>query len=298
MVTNELHLTIHQTAPLLGEVEANEEEVRRRVRESLHRDFLVFPELSLTGYNLRSNAQRLARRVSGESPVELPLGSPPVALGFPERGEDELVYNSAAVVYENRILAKHRKVYLPTYGLFDEGRYFAAGRDAPPVTTLPSGWKIGILICEDFWHPSLVYLLAIQGADVVMVMAAAPGRGEPVPDGDPEMKLGPDGGNGPLLFASTANWNLLARTTAAQYGLFVVLANRGGVEEGVTFAGESLVVGPDGKVMARAPQAEAAVLDISLPRPALTRARNPFAHLRDEDPDYLRRALRALPGAF
>jgi predicted amidohydrolase len=297
MPKDELHLTIHQTAPLLGEVEANQAEVRERVMESAERDLLVFPELSLTGYTLRGRVQRMARRVSQESPLRLPPDSPPVALGLPERGEDELVYNTAVLIHENRILAKHRKVYLPTYGLFDESRYYAAGRDAPPVATLPTGWRVGLLICEDFWHPGLIYLLAVQGAEVVLVLSAAPGRGEPGQEAEERPERGP--GNSErdgLLFSSTANWNLLARTAALQYGVYVVLANRAGVEEGVTFAGESTVVGPDGKILARAPQAEPAVLELSLSREALRRARNPYAHLRDEDPDYLRRALDTLLG--
>jgi predicted amidohydrolase len=297
MPKDELRLTIHQTSPILGEVEANEEEVRKRVQETFHQDLLVFPELSLTGYNLRSGVQRMARRVSEDSPIGLPPGSPPVAFGLPERGGDELVYNSGLVVHENRVLAKHRKVYLPTYGLFDENRYFAAGRDVPPVVTLPTGWKVGLLICEDFWHPSLIYLLAAQGAEVVLVLSAAPGRGEPEPTAEEQPERRPDSSEeGALLFASTANWTLLARTAALQYGVFMALANRAGVEEGVTFAGESTVVGPDGKILARGPQAEPAVLEVSLPREALRRARNPYAHLRDDDPEYLRRALDTLLG--
>jgi len=86
-------------------------------------------------------------------------------------------------------------------------------------------------------------------------------------------------------------WALLARAAALQYGIFMVIANRGGVEEGVTFAGESLVVAPDGEVLARGPQAEPAVLQVSLDRDLIRRARSPFAHLRDEDPHFLRRAL-------
>jgi predicted amidohydrolase len=290
-----LHITIHQTAPLLGEVEANEEVIRRRVEESSSSDLLVFPELSLTGYNLRNNVQRVARRVSEESPVELPPGAPPVALGLPERGQDELVYNTALLVHEGRVLAKHRKIYLPTYGLFDESRYFAAGREAPPVTTLPSGWKAGLLICEDFWHPGLIYLLAAQGAEVALVLSAAPGRGDPgvVQEDQPPAVPASPADSSPL-FASTAIWTLLARSAALQYGLFVVLANRGGVEEGVTFAGESTVVGPDGEILSRAPQADPALLELSLSRDALRSARNPYAHLRDEDPDFLRRCLDTL----
>ena len=293
MPDSELHLTIHQTAPLLGEREDNASEVRTRVQDSTGRDLLVFPELALTGYTLRSRVQREAKPLSEGSPLILPPGSPPVVFGLPERGEDELVYNTAVVVHEGRVLLKHRKVYLPTYGLFDESRYYAAGREAPGVTTLPGGWKVGLLICEDLWHPALLYLLAIQGVEVIVVLAAAPGRGDPgafagdSPPGAEADSPGP-------LFSSTASWSLLARTAALQYGVFVVIGNRGGVEEGVTFAGESLVVGPDGALLARAPQREPAVLEASLSRGTLRRARTPYAHLRDEDPDFLLRALLAL----
>ena len=278
--------------PLLGEVDRNEEEIRSRVAQSRGRDLLVFPELALSGYNLRGRVGRFALALGEESPLRLPPGSPPVVLGLPERGEDELVYNTALVVHEGRILARHRKVYLPTYGLFDEGRYFASGTMPPRVTLLPCGWKIGLLICEDFWHPGLIYLLAMEGVEVVVVLAAAPGRGSP-PDGDRETgKVPSSTAPGPWsLFSSQASWALLARTAALQYGIFMVIANRAGVEEGVTFAGESMVVAPDGVLLARGPQAEPAVLDVSLDRQAIRRARSPFAHLRDEDPHFLRRAL-------
>jgi predicted amidohydrolase len=173
-------------------------------------------------------------------------------------------------------------VYLPTYGMFDEGRYFAPGREPPPVIRLPSGWRVGVMVCEDFWHPSLAYLLALQAADVILVLAAAPGRGEP---GDPR-----------ALFASTEPWLLLARAAAVQYGVYVVIANRVGVEGGITFAGESLVVSPTGEVLASAPQGEPWTLNVTLTRGVLRRSRTPFSHLRDEDPSFLRRALESLEG--
>ena len=211
-----------------------------------------------------------------------------MALGLPERGGDELVYNTALIQYGNRILAKHRKVYLPTYGLFDEARFFGRGRDAPPVVTLPSGWRVGLLICEDFWHPSLLYLLAMQGAELVLVLSAAPGRGKPDAPLDDEAP--------PRLFSSPDTWTLLARTAAIQYGFYLVLANRGGVEEGLTFAGGSTVVDPEGRILAEAPHGDAARLEVCLSRQALRGARTPYAHLRDEDPEYLSRALADLLG--
>ena len=291
----DLNLTVHQTAPLLGDREGNEEEIRRRVLGSSSRDLLVFPELALTGYHLRGRVQRFAVDLSAGSLPYLPPDAPPVVFGLPERGGDELVYNSALIIHENRILAKHRKVYLPTYGPFDEGRYFAPGRDAPPVVTLPTGWKVGLLICEDFWHPALLYLLAMQGAELILVLSAAPGRGQPRDPAEIANTSKREEAPG-ALFSSPEKWALLARAAALQFGVFLVIANRAGVEEGVTFAGESSVVSPTGELLACAPQGEPATLDCTLPRDGLRQGRTPFAHLRDEDPGFVRRALDHLRG--
>ena len=291
----DLNLTVHQTAPLLGDREGNEEEIRRRVLGSSSRDLLVFPELALTGYHLRGRVQRFAVDLSAGSLPDLPPDAPPVVFGLPERGGDELVYNSALITHEDRILAKHRKVYLPTYGPFDEGRYFAPGRDAPPVVTLPTGWKVGLLICEDFWHPALLYLLAMQGAELILVLSAAPGRGQPRDPAEIANASKQEEAPG-VLFSSPEKWALLARAAALQFGVFLVIANRAGVEEGVTFAGESSVVSPTGELLARAPQGEPATLDCTLPRDSLRQGRTPFAHLRDEDPGFVRRALDHLRG--
>jgi predicted amidohydrolase len=210
-----------------------------------------------------------------------------VALGLPELGRDELVYNSAVIQHRNIVLARHRKIYLPTYGIFDEARYFARGRDGPSVSVLPSGWKVGILICEDFWHPGLLYLLAIQGVDLILVMAAAPGSGEP--------DAQPASGGAPSLFSSPSRWSLLARAAAFQYGVYLALANRAGVEEGLVFAGGSLLVDPSGEIVARGPQGGPGTLEAQLSRASLRQSRTPSSHLRDEDPGLMVRALQALP---
>ena len=280
---SEIHLVVHQTAPLLGEVEANEVDLRKRVEASRGADLLVFPELALTGYSLRNRVQAVATSLGDGPPLVLPVDSPPLALGLPERGRDELVYNTAVLQHQGRILARHRKVYLPTYGIFDEARYFAPGRQAPPAAELPSGWRVGLLVCEDFWHPGLLYLLAMRGVDAILVLSAAPGRGEP-----PGVE---EGGEPGALFSSTESWKLLARTAAVQYGIYLILVNRAGVEEGLSFAGGSLAVAPGGEILQEAPQGKPATLELTLTRKTLRRSRTPFAHLRDDDPHLVARGL-------
>jgi len=188
-----------------------------------------------------------------------------------ERGEDHLTYNAAVAQRGPSLLSVHRKVYLPTYGTFDEGRIFAAGRRSVRPFELAEGWRAGLLVCEDFWHPALAYLLALQSVDVLVILAAAPGRGAPT------AREG-------ARFGSADSWDILARSTALLHGMYVVLCNRVGIEDGVIFAGGSMVVDPMGQVLTRAPQGEAATLDVMLERDAVARARQPYAHLRDDDP--------------
>jgi predicted amidohydrolase len=171
------------------------------------------------------------------------------------------------------------ELYLPTYGMFDEGRYFGRGRRVAAFRYRPL--CLGVLICEDFWHPSLCYLLACQNIDVLLVPAAAPGR-----------DVRPDNGGTP--FGSTAIWERIARVTAQLFGIYVALCNRAGVEGGVTFAGGSLVVGPNGDVLAAAPDPDELVLEVTLDRSAIASARRPYSHLRDEDPHIVLHELQRL----
>jgi predicted amidohydrolase len=264
-----LRVRLEQMAPALADPAANRKTIEKAVRAA-DADLVLFPELALTGYTLGHRAREMGVSLDGAPPVHLPAGSPVAVFGLVERGEDHLTYNSAVAVRGDTILAVHRKLYLPTYGTYDEGRIFARGRRSVRTFQVAPGWQAGLLVCEDFWHPALAYLVALQGADVLLVMSAGAGRGVADP------------GSG-AVFTSWESWELIARTTAMIHGMYVVLCNRVGVEEGITFAGGSLVVDPSGTVIARAPQVEPARLDVVLERDRVARARHPFSHLRDED---------------
>ena len=281
-----LRVTIVQFAPELRNVKANLQRMASAVAASPGADLVVFPELALTGYLLGGAVQEVALPLSNGSPLALESGSPPVAFGMVERGSDQLVYNTGVVVQDGGVIAAHRKIYLPTYGMFDEGRLFAPGRQGVRPFDLTPHWKIGLLVCEDLWHPALAYLHAIQEADVIVVMAAPPGRGLPE-EGDRNE------------FASTEPWELLVRTTAFLHGVYVLLACRTGVEGGVTFSGGSMVADPTGTIVARAPEMEDARLEVTLDKEAIRRARASFSHLRDEDPTLVQREIERIvsPGS-
>jgi predicted amidohydrolase len=278
-----LTVRVRQVAPSLGDVGANRKRLEDGADASV--DLVVFPELSLTGYSLGNRSQGVARSLSEGLPLSLESDGPAVAYGLVERGEDHLVYNAGVVQRGSRLLLRHRKVYLPTYGMYEEGRHFAPGRSGPRVVELIPGWRVGLLVCEELWHPSMAYLAALQGADLLLVLAAPGGRGDPADD---------DLVEGATAFGSNAPWELLARTTAFVHGIYLVLANRVGVEHGVAFSGGSLIVDPSGKVVARASEEAEDTLEATLDRTRLREARHPFSHLRDEDPGLLHRELERL----
>jgi predicted amidohydrolase len=285
-----LRLAVHQFAPRLRDVGDNASRISARARAS-SADILLTPELSLTGYDVGDDAPMLARPaaqgapfasgVADEAAPLLEAGNARVVLGFIERGERGIPYNSAAVLRDGTVEFVGRKLYLPTYGMFDEGRFFGRGDRLEVLTVLP-GWRLGILICEDFWHPGLHYVLATTGIDALLVMAAAPGRGVW------------EGGEQGRRFGSADVWERIARTTAQLYGVYVALANRTGVEGAVTFAGGSLIAGPDGSVMARADEESDALLEVELRASELERARRPYAHGRDDDARLIMRELGRL----
>ena len=270
--TASLRLSLAQFAPQLRDEAANSARISELLRGA-PADLVLTPELSLTGYDLRDAAAEHARsEFAAHSFPHLTIAGAVESAGG-------LIYNVAILATPAATQVIHRKVYLPTYGMFDEGRYFGRGDRVEPFVL--NGWRIGVLICEDFWHPALTYLHAMQGVHALLVMAAAPGRGA--------LQGGEEGG----FFASSDSWERIARTTAQLYGIYVAVCNRCGVEGGVTFAGESLVVGPDARVMARAGVAEQR-LDVTFELAEITRARQPYAHLRDEDTRFVAAELHRI----
>ncbi len=280
-MSDALHLRIEQFAPATGNVGANLQAISNAARAATNEgvDLLVTPELSLTGYDLRDLTHRVAKPLD-----KLPISDLgpvcDVILGMVELGGDFVPYNTAIHIHKGEILHAHRKIYLPTYGMFDEGRYFGAGSRMRAYDS-EHGWRIGILVCEDLWHPALTYLLAMGGAQVIVVQAAAAGRGG---------RGGAQGGR----YASSHSWENLACAAALAYGVYVVVANRVGAEGSVVFGGGSLIVAPNGEVIARGD-------DLAEDRPAaelslsnIRAARRPSAHARDEDPHLVARELRRI----
>ncbi len=280
-----LRLRVEQFAPVLGEPEANLERIAAAQAEAAREgvELVVTPELSLTGYDLRDRTHALATPL-GERPFPALARGPDLVLGMVELGTDFTPYNSAVHLRGGAVLHLHRKIYLPTYGMFDEGRYFGAGSRVRTYEA-GGGWRLGLLVCEDLWHPALVYLLALGGAQLVIVQAAAVGRGAWAGEAS-DARAG--------RFASAQAWEQLAGAAAFAYGIYVVVASRVGVEGACIFGGGSLIVAPDGKVLARGDELREDRLTVDLSLARVAQARRPFSHARDEDPHLVARELARL----
>jgi predicted amidohydrolase len=281
-------IAIAQCAPALGAFKRNmamHQEWIGRARSG-KADLVVFPELSLTGYYLKDLAGEIACAADDArlQPLRDASRDIDVMAGFVERGRDARLHIAQGYWSHGALVHVHRKVYLPTYGIFDDGRYFGPG-DRFDTFTSAAGTS-GIAICEDLWHMSVPYLYGAGGATVVFCPSASPGRGVA------------EGGD----LGTAESCRLMDRFYATYLTMYVVFANRVGHEDGVAFWGGSEVVGPDGTIVARAADFEEELLfaDIDADLVARERDRNPL--IRDERPDLVIAQLMrdrglALPGS-
>ena len=264
-----------QIAPRLGDVAANLDTHLSILEDAGGRGahLVVFPELSLCGYFLRDLVPDVAVRPDGPELAQLAAACEQVdaVVGCVLETDDARFLNAAVLLNRGQVAAMHAKVYLPTYGLFDEQRYLAAGDRlcsvelALPAADPPRPWQAGMLICEDIWHPGAVSLLARQGMDVLIVPSASPGRG---------VRFG-------YGLGTARSYDVMTRTYAQLTTAYVIYCNRVGFEDGVGFWGGSRVVGPDGELVAEPAGSDEALVWHLLDRGAVRRARIATPLLRD-----------------
>ncbi|MEE8282138.1 MAG: nitrilase-related carbon-nitrogen hydrolase [candidate division NC10 bacterium] len=273
-------LGIAQLAPVLGDLEKNLALHEKILREAEGQgvDLLLFPELSLTGYFLKDMVPSVALTPRDSRLDFLKRASRGMAIvvGFVEESSDHRFFNAAAYFDDGKLRHVHRKLYLPTYGLFDEHRYFAQGDKLRAFDTRFG--RMALTICEDLWHPATAYLAALDGAQVILCVSASPGRG-----------LRPEG-----TFANAAAWEHLNRAYAQLFTCFLCFCNRVGYEDGACFWGGSEVIAPTGEALVRAPQLEEALLTVTIDRREVQRERIANPLLRDERLDLTIRELQRI----
>lgn len=282
-----LRVALAQFKPAKGDVAENRRRVREMVEASVEADVVVFPEACLSGYFLEGGVSEAALSVDqvAEGFGAPDSEAPDVVIGFYERWRRRL-YNSVAYLEasEGRYVARHvhRKMFLPTYGVFDEARFVEPGTEVRAFDTRFG--RMGMLICEEAWHSMPGTILAIGGAELILVVSASPAR-----DFTPEGEGRPQ---------NLARWESLAPAMALEHGVFVVVSQLAGSEGGKLFPGGSIAVAPDGSVLARGPLFEESVTVASLEPTAIDRARDASPLLSDLEQmlPHLERSLRIAGG--
>ncbi len=249
-------------------------------------DVIVLPELALSGYVLESLVAEAAMTEEQILTFAADLTTTGLSaktewiVGLPLR-EGKEIYNVAVVLSAGKILHIQKKIFLPTYGMFDEARYFRRGSAFTAYDGVLG--KSAILICEDAWHMEMAYAAAESGAESIIVISSSPARGYSA---------------GAAAFDSTLTWKNRLKVFAESYGQNYIYCNRSGVEDGILYDGSNFVFDADAR------QCEAAASPVHDKANLYLLADHSGRHAgfrgdssRQNDLPLVREILRSLPGA-
>jgi NAD+ synthase (glutamine-hydrolysing) len=280
MAGKKLKIALAQIDTRLAGIGENIEKHLERIAEARKEgaDMILFPELSLTGYSLKdavfdvamtTNDPRLKPLYDASKNISIIFGMVELTGGF-EAKNTNLYLEGGNLVY------KHRKVYLPTYGVFEEKRYFTPGNRFRAFDSKHG--RLGMLICEDMWHPSSTMILALDGALVIFVNSAGLLRGV-AGDSKPE---------------NIQVWENLNRTSAHIFTSYFVFCNRVGVEDGLMFWGGSEIIDPMGTTVVKAPYFDEALVITEIDFLKLKHARIHTTLLSDEKIELVTEELKRI----
>jgi len=287
-----MNVAIVQTKPRKGKYHENLQALREIFSQIAAEpaDLVVLPEAALTGYflegavyELAMPAEAFANDLAAAWLEAAAKTDADIVCGFYENSEGTY-YNSAIYLEiaggRARIKHVHRKMFLPTYGVFDEERFLSRGRRLQTFETRFG--RVAMMICEDSWHSIVPTIAAVKGARMLIVPSAAPGRG--IEDGEE--------------LASIVRWRSILEAIASEHGVFLLYAGLAGFEGGKGMTGSSRIVDPHGHTIVEAPALGPAIIraDIDLREIDLARATLPLlGDLHAVLPDLL--LDEELPGA-
>lgn len=250
----QIRVAMAQINPVVGDIAANAHQIKAAVLEALASeiDVVVFPEMALTGYPVEDLALRPAFRAASIGQIkslaielkDLGAGNLLILIGYldeSENGPSVNPYNALAIIHDGQVKARYFKHHLPNYGVFDEFRNFAPGKDSLVVRYL--GVDIAVAICEDIWQDSgPITELAKRQPGLVLVV-----NGSPYERNKDDLRLD------------------LVKGRAAQIKAPLVYVNMTGGQDDLVFDGDSLAVSASGELLARAPQFETGVFVVDVP---------------------------------
>jgi N-carbamoylputrescine amidase len=273
-----LRITLAQTDCLLGDVEANLRHAKEVLGQAVgeRSDLVVFPELSLSGYSVGEIDEDVT--LEADDPRLLGLaahaGGTDVVVGFHERGRGLHTYNAAAYFEAGELRHLHRKLYLPTYGIFEERKHFSPGQS---MRAFDTRWgRQALLICNDAWQPQLTFIAVQDGARVLLL-----------PTNSAQSLF-------PQHYDSASYWRDITRFYARMFQSFVVFTNRVGQEGRLRFWGGSHIVNPWGEIVAEAPEDQEVIVTAEIDLEQVRRRRREVPLVREARLALLQRELSRL----
>lgn len=242
----EIRLVTTQLKSEIGNKEKNLMKIKSIVEEIYKREeptLVLFPELFLTSYLMKELVYKLAEEIPGPSTEKIikmleDYSDIYIAIGMPELSikHKGVIYNSVAVLSNKGVHLVYRKRHLPTFGVFDEFRYFKPGPIIKPDILEINGFKIGFVICYDAFFPESVKAYSLMGADIVAVLSAAP-------------------------VASRALWTPILQARAIENTVYILYSNHVGYMDGLEFFGEAMIISPTGRILVKGRAFEESILE-------------------------------------
>jgi predicted amidohydrolase len=226
---------------------------------------MIFPELSITGYVCRDHFYQLAEGLNGPSISFVKRiskeNSMSIVFGLPTTGRvKNVIYNSSIMVNPDGRVCSYDKLYLPTHSVFEEKRYFRPGNKVKSFEV--RGVNIGMSICYDLYFPEIYRILALKGVELVICISASPSTRKEY-------------------------FEMLIRARAIENGIFMVLVNRVGIEDGLSFWGGSQIVGPNGDIIKKGPYYDEEIVYGRIEPSELDKVRPFIPTLRDLRPEII-----------
>lgn len=226
-------LALAQITCKVGDKKENISKIEKAILQAKKEaaDLVIFPELSLTGYVMKDRVYELAETIPGPSTRAIQSiarkAKMHVIFGMPELAENTkaTVYNTAVFLGPKGIIGKYHKMFLPTHSVFEEKRYFRCGYQTATFDTELG--KIGLIICYDLFFPEVARLTRLNGAQLIVCISASPA-------------------------VRKAFFETLTAARAMENTAFLAFVNLAGIEDGLQFWGGSRLIGPNGRIIARA----------------------------------------------
>ena len=241
-------------------------------------NLFMFPEMFLTGYNIKELVYKLAEEIPGPSTRKViefleEYKDAYVVFGMPEFSSRHtgIIHNSAVVLSRDGVLGIYRKRHFPTFGVFDEKRYFKEGPPDTPKLIKIGKFKIGFIICYDAFFPEMVKAFSLVGADIVGVLSAAPTASWPL-------------------------WEPILRARAIENTVVILYTNHVGYQDGLEFYGEAMVISPTGSILVKGKAFEELVIEYTMNIRELFMGRQIRPIIKDfnnDDLEMLRKAYEA-----